>query len=239
VKPVLLLKNDPVETFGVAPEVFAASDVEVLSVDAAGGEPLPPLPQIAGVVAFGSTAHVGQVTELPWISAVRDLTREAVDRRIPYLGICFGAQLLASALERPVFRAPAKEVGFEPLHPRDAARGDRLTSLFADGDMVFHWHEDTFELPEGAVLLATGDHVRHQAYRVADLAWGLQFHLEIDVTELEMWLDEADAAVDLKSTWGKSSDEIRSEAKVHMAAHEEKGREVLRRFADVVREASA
>ena len=168
----------------------------------------------------------------------RTLTREAVEAGVPYLGVCLGAQILARALDRPVMKAARREVGFQPVHPTEAASDDALLSGFTDGDRVFQWHEDTFDLPEGATLLATDDDVPHQAFRVGDLAWGIQFHFEVDGAELEAWLDEADSLMDLEATWGKSSEDIRLEAKEHMAAHEERGREVFRRFADVVRRAT-
>jgi GMP synthase (glutamine-hydrolysing) len=135
-------------------------------------------------------------------------------------------------------RAARREVGFQRIHPTEAAVDDSLLSVFADGDRVFQWHQDTFELPEGATLLATGDDVPHQAFRVGDLAWGIQFHFEVDGAELEAWLDEADSLMDLEATWGKSSEDIRLEAKEYMAAHEERGRELFARFAGVVRRAT-
>jgi hypothetical protein len=64
----------------------------------------------------------------------------------------------------------------------------------------------------------------------------VQFHLEVDATELDWWLDVADSAIDVRAVWGKSADEIQSEATRHIAAHEERGREIFRRFAGVARE---
>lgn len=235
-KPVLLVRNDRVETFGLAISALEAAGVDLRIVDATRpGESLPDLGEVSAVVMFGGTANADEVHEHPFLLHDRELTREAVDRGVPYLGICLGAQILARALDRPVVKAPKREVGFEPVHPTAAASEDPLLSVFGDGDRVFHWHEDTVELPPGATLLATGEDVPLQAYRVGDLAWGIQWHVEIDGAELEMWLDEADALMDLKATWGKSSDEVRVEAKEHLAAHEEKGREVFHRFANVVR----
>ena len=92
---------------------------------------------------------------------------------------------------------------------------------------------DTFALPEGAVLLATGHGVRNQAYRVGDRTWGIQFHFEVDRPELEMWLDEYSKKDDLGASWGKSTDQIRAEADAYQAAHEDRGREIFRRFASV------
>ncbi|HET7869449.1 MAG TPA: type 1 glutamine amidotransferase [Actinomycetota bacterium] len=237
-KPLVLVRNDGFETYGVAVPSLRSAGVELLLVDAFEGEPLPELSEVAGVVMLGGTVNADQVDGHPFLLEDRALTREAVDTGVPFLGVCLGAQILARALGRPVMKAARRELGFQPIHPTEAAADDRLLSAFADGDRVFQWHQDTFELPEGATLLATGEDVPHQAFRVGDLAWGIQFHFEIDGAELEQWLDEAEALMDLEATWGKSSEDIRLEAKEHMAAHEQRGDEVFRRFADVVRRAA-
>jgi len=238
VKPLLLVRNDGFETYGVAVPSLRSAGAELLLVDAFEGQPLPELSEVAGVVMLGGTVNADQVDRYPFLLEDRTLTREAVEAGVPYLGVCLGAQILARALDRPVLKAARREVGFQPVHPTEAASDDALLSGFTDGDRVFQWHEDTFDLPEGATLLATDDDVPHQAFRVGDLAWGIQFHFEVDGAELEAWLDEADSLMDLEATWGKSSEDIRLEAKEHMAAHEERGREVFRRFADVVRRAT-
>ena len=237
-KPLLLVRNDGFETYGVAVPSLRSAGAELLLIDAFEGQPLPELSQVAGVVMLGGTVNADQVDRYPFLLEDRTLTREAVEAGVPYLGVCLGAQILARALDRPVMKAARREVGFQPVHPTEAASDDALLSGFTDGDRVFQWHEDTFDLPEGATLLATDDDVPHQAFRVGDLAWGIQFHFEVDGAELEAWLDEADSLMDLEATWGKSSEDIRLEAKEHMAAHEERGREVFRRFADVVRRAT-
>jgi len=238
VKPLLLVRNDGFETYGVAVPSLRSAGAELLLIDAFEGQPLPELSEVAGVVMLGGTVNADQVDRYPFLLEDRTLTREAVEAGVPYLGVCLGAQILARALDRPVMKAARREVGFQPVHPTEAASDDALLSGFTDGDRVFQWHEDTFDLPEGATLLATDDDVPHQAFRVGDLAWGIQFHFEVDGAELEAWLDEADSLMDLEATWGKSSEDIRLEAKEHMAAHEERGREVFRRFADVVRRAT-
>ncbi len=236
-KPLLLVRNDGFETYGLAVPALRSAGAELLLVDAFEGQPLPALSEVAGVVMLGGTVNADQVERHPFLLDDRRLTRQAVDAGVPYLGICLGAQILARAMDRPVVKAARRELGFEPVHPTEAAANDPLLSAFADGDRVFQWHQDTFELPDGAMLLATGEDVPHQAFRVGERAWGIQFHFEVDGAELEQWLEEADALMDLEATWGKSSEEIRLEAKEHMPAHEERGRDVFRRFVDVGQEA--
>ena len=236
-KPILLVKNDPVETFGLAIRSIQSTGATTLVLDAADEEaPRPSLEDLSGVVMLGGTMNVDQTDDHPFLKENRELTRACLDDNVPYLGICLGAQMLARAVEAPVFRSPVKEVGFEPVRPNAAAANDPLMSVYADGDMVFQWHQDTMDLPSGAELLASGDRIAVQAYRIGAVAWGLQFHFEIDAAELVLWLDEASAFMDLEEVWGKSAHTIRAEAVASMMRHEEQGAEVFARFARLATE---
>jgi GMP synthase-like glutamine amidotransferase len=239
VEPVLLVRNDRYESFGVAASALTAADVEVLTVDATSGRSdLPPLEAISGVVTFGGTVNVDQVHAYPYLARVRAFTAEALERGVPYLGICLGSQILARAVGVEVAPGPVREVGFEPVRRDPAADDDPLLSFLEQDEMVLQWHEDTHELPPEAVRLVTGDAVAVQAYRIGQSAWGIQFHLEVDRWELEWWLGVADAAMDIEATWGKSAAAIRAEAERHMPRQEERGREIFRRFAEVARAAA-
>jgi GMP synthase-like glutamine amidotransferase len=231
-KPVLLVRNDEFETFGVAPSALSHAGCDLLTTNmTAPDAELPPLDTVAGVIAFGGTANVDQTDRFPYLARVRDYTREAVERGVPYLGICLGSQLLARALGGEVFKSNVKESGFEPLRPTPDAKADPLLSLYADGDMVFQWHEDTYDLPLDATLLATGDKIPVQAYKVGERAWGIQFHQEVDAVELAWWIDMADDEADLEAKWGKSAGQMRTESDLHIRDHEARGRELFRRFA--------
>lgn len=233
-KPVLLVRNDPYETFGVATSAFGHAGAPVLVYDAIDADTArPSLDGVSGVVMFGSSHNVEHAEEQPFIKEVRELTLEAIDRRLPYLGVCFGAQILAWSLDAPITKAPFREVGFERVHPEAAAAEDALLAHYADGDRVFQWHMDTFDLPDRAVLLATGDRVRNQAFRLGDRTWGVQFHFEIDEPEILLWVTAFAEESDLKTGWGKSVEEVRAEARRYIVDHERKGREVFRRFAEV------
>ena len=238
-KPIVLVRNDRSETFGTAAPSFAMAGFDIVTVNMPGGATLPPLDAVAGVVTFGGVVNVDQTREYPFLADVRRYTADALDRRVPYLGICLGSQILARALGVDVISSGVKEVGFEPITPTPDAKEDALTSFLGDDEMVMQWHEDTHRLPDGAVLLATSDAVDVQAYRVGDLAWGIQFHLEVDANELEWWFELADSVMDVEAVWGKSTARMRDEARRYVGAHEERGREIFRRFAEVAREHAA
>jgi GMP synthase-like glutamine amidotransferase len=232
--PLLLVRNDPVETFGLAVRALESAGAPVHILDATDpAQPRPDIEDVSGIIMFGGTMNVDEVDEHPFLKENRDLTREAVARGVPYLGICLGAQMLARALDAPVRRADVKEVGFEPVRPLPAAASDPLLSVWSDGDMVFQWHQDTMDLPPGALALATGDRIPVQAYRVGELAWATQFHFEIDGAELELWLDEASQFMDLREVWGKAPSTVRAEAARHLERHEAKGSEMFVRFAEI------
>jgi GMP synthase (glutamine-hydrolysing) len=234
-RPVAFIRNDPDETFGIAPRVYEDAAIPWVRVDAIDGVEPPALEEISGIVMFGGSMNVDQVREYPFLRAVRDLTRRAVDARVPFLGICLGGQLLARALERSVDKAPAREIGFEPLDVTPEASADALTAGYSSGDMVFHWHEDMVELPDGAAVLATSSTTPVQAYRVGERAWGFQFHFEIDRPEIDLWIDGFGPDT-LEREWGKSPESIRAEADRYLVGHERAGAEVFRAFGRIARE---
>jgi GMP synthase-like glutamine amidotransferase len=229
---LLFARCDEVDTFGVAPAAVEAAGATAQVWNAIDpSQPRPSLDDVQGVVVFGSTFNVEHADEQPFIKETANLMREAIERRVPVLGVCFGGQLLAWALDAEVGRAPIRELGFEPIHPTPAATHDPLFSHLSDGDLAFQWHGDTFALPSGAEILITGDRVSNQAFRYGTLAWGTQFHFEVDGAELEMWLQEfARRGGDLEAEWGKSPERVREERARHIGPHETRGREIFTRF---------
>jgi GMP synthase-like glutamine amidotransferase len=141
----------------------------------------------AAVVALGGNAHAWQEEEHPFLRYERRLLAEAVEAEVPVLGICLGAQVLARALGAAVRPGEAPEIGWCNLYPTAAAAADPLFAHANGGVGVFQWHVDGFELPAGAVHLATSDRYANQAFR-AGSAWGVQFHPEVDSRQFEIWL---------------------------------------------------
>ena len=127
--------------------------------------------------------------DAPWFPALEGLLRKAVRHRVPTLAICLGAQLLATAHAGTVERSPSgPEVGPGVVGRRDAAERDplfRYVPLIPD---VLQWHSDEItELPASATLLAASTRYPHQAFRLGDRAWGLQFHIECDTAMIADW----------------------------------------------------
>jgi GMP synthase (glutamine-hydrolysing) len=231
---ILFARADAFETFGIGAQAVTDAGGTILIWEAVKDEPAPPLDAIDGVVVFGSSFNVEHADDQPFIHALRNVTLETLDRGIPFLGICFGAQVLAWSLGAPIEKAPVREVGYVPLRPLAEAAADPVLGHYEDGTMVFEWHMDTFVLPEGATLLATGDDVPNQAYRLGDRTWATQFHFEIDRAEIELWTDEV--ADTVEAEWGKTPTALLAEADRFQAAHERAGAEVFRRFVKVAQE---
>ena len=132
-----------------------------------------------------------------------------MDRRLPLLGICLGAQLLAKALGASVYRNPVKEIGFRNVELTAAAGGDRLFGGRGPAETVFLWHADTFDLPRGAVRLARGEQCPEQAFRYGESAYGVQFHVEMTPELLEAWLREPGFERDCGTAGGRCGGDSR------------------------------
>jgi GMP synthase-like glutamine amidotransferase len=136
---------------------------------------LPPLEDLDLLVALGGPMSVNDEAEFPWLRAEKQLLREAIAGNLAVLGVCLGAQLIASALGARVYRNPAKEIGWFPIRGVAAGSGG---IRFPPECTVFHWHGETFDLPGGAVRLAESAACDNQAFQVGHHVVGLQFHLE-------------------------------------------------------------
>lgn len=152
-------------------------------------EPSPSLPNVEDidlVIALGGPMSVNDERLHPWLRAEKRFIREAILRGTPVLGICLGAQLMASSLGGEVYPNGEKEIGWFPI---EAEPAEATAFVFPPGLTVFHWHGETFDLPPGGVRLATSAACRNQAFQVGARAIGLQFHLETTPESVELLLE--------------------------------------------------
>lgn len=148
-----------------------------------------------GVVVLGGTPGPTDDAPAPWLPQVRRLIAGCLDRDLPVLGVCLGAQLLAHVAGGTVSAmAAGPEIGIEPLWLSDAAFSDALFGGVEPPLQAVQWHElEVVELPPGARLLCRGERCPNQAFRVGRSAWGLQFHLEVLADGVQAWA-RSDAA---------------------------------------------
>jgi len=216
---------------GVAVPLFEKAGAEVRTVDGWATLEWSDLREAAGIVVFGGDMNADEIDRHPNLAHERELLADAVDTGVPVLGVCLGGQLLARALGADVTLSPVTELGFTTLHPTAEASEDPLLSAFADGDRVFHWHRDTFAIPDGAVLLATGDDVANQAFRYGDRAWGIQFHPEVTAPNLDYWIDAV--RDELQPEWGTTAESLRAQIERYLPAQQERAATFFTSFAEL------
>jgi GMP synthase (glutamine-hydrolysing) len=157
----------------------------------------PEVDRYNGLVVLGGPMNVDDYERHPHLAMEVELIQQAIDQGVPVLGICLGAQLIAKALGARVHANGGKEIGWHDVSLTPAAKEDPLFRDFDGVEKIFQWHSDTFELPEGAVQLATSQTCPHQAFRYGTNVYGLQFHLEVDKRLIERWLSVPAHCVEL------------------------------------------
>jgi GMP synthase (glutamine-hydrolysing) len=189
-RPVLVIENDPMlEGTGRLGEALERSGLpwqrtQAWADDVGALDPA----AFSAIVAMGGEMHALDDDGFPYLAREAALLGQAVERDVPVLGICLGGQLLARSLGARVQPAGALEGGWVPIAPAPGLNGDPVLGHLTEPTGVFSWHVDIFDLPAGAIQLATGEVTEQQAFRYGR-AWGLQFHPEVDGDLFTAWLD--------------------------------------------------
>jgi GMP synthase-like glutamine amidotransferase len=152
----------------------------------AGPPPAPPDRYDAAMI-FGGSMNVHEERDHPWIVEEKRFVGGLLERDIPVLGVCLGAQLVAAAAGAAVARARSPEVGWYDVELTPDAGDDALFREAPDRFTAFEWHSYEFALPPGALPLAYTP-VCLQAYRLRETAWGIQFHAEVTKEIVESWI---------------------------------------------------
>lgn len=142
------------------------------------GDQPPALEDIDIVIVMGGPMNVYEEDSYPWLAAEKLFLLSCINSGKKIIGICLGAQLIACVLEAAVTRNRAREIGWFPLSIPRAAAEHPVAKILAQCPRVFHWHGDTFALPQGATLLASSQACAHQAFAIGDNILAFQFHLE-------------------------------------------------------------
>ncbi len=139
------------------------------------------------LIVLGGPIGANDEAMFPYLAVEKQLIQQRLEADLPLLGICLGAQLMAAALGAKIYPGVAKEIGWKALTLTEAGRASALSEISHAQNVVLHWHGDTFDLPEGATLLASTDVCPHQAFTYGSAALALQFHLEAGGADMENW----------------------------------------------------
>ncbi|RME31958.1 MAG: type 1 glutamine amidotransferase [Candidatus Zixiibacteriota bacterium] len=210
-KPVVIVQNWAAESPGTIGEYFSSRDIPFRTVHLYRDDPLPSPGEIDRAIVLGCPCSVNEYQQHEWLKRLFAFTADIVRQNVPYLGICFGAQLLARVLGARVEKNEVKEIGVYTASLTEAGVKDPIFSGFDMEFPVFHWHGDTFRIPFGATHLATGTECRNQAFGLGKLV-GVQFHLEPRPEEVPLWCDEYSEELE---EVGKSKDEIIADFNSH------------------------
>ncbi len=176
---VVVLQHIACEPPGEYEAVLLERGARLHRVELDEGDPLPSFDRFDAIVAMGGPMSVNDDADLPWLTAEKRAIGDAVRAGMPYFGACLGVQLLAASLGARVYSGPDPEVGVLPVTLTDEGAADPLFAGLPRSFPTLQWHGDTFDLPEGATLLASSPAYPHQAFRVGRGAYGVQFHVEV------------------------------------------------------------
>jgi GMP synthase (glutamine-hydrolysing) len=151
--------------------------------------PARPLDDYDAAIVFGGSMHADEEATHPWLRGEKELLRRFLDSGTPVLGVCLGAQLVAATAGAWVGRARQPEIGWHEVELTAAAAADPVFARLPRRFEALQWHYYAFAVPAGGVELARSP-VSSQAFRLGDLAWGVQFHPEVTLAMVEQWLEE-------------------------------------------------
>ena len=171
-----VLQHVPFEGPAAIGEWAGARDVPVTVCHLYRGDVLPRLEEFGMLTAMGGPMSANDEADLPWLTPEIALVRDAIAAKKTVLGVCLGAQIIAKALGAKVYPGPQKEIGWFPVRrtEKEHALFDGLPQEFT----AFHWHGETFGLPDHAERLASTPLTANQAFAVGANVLGLQFHME-------------------------------------------------------------
>lgn len=182
-----IIQNDPEVPPGTVAEDLDALGVMYCVHHPYSGDPLPEIRDVSALIVMGGAMGANDDHRHPFLYDLKIFIRQVVAAGIPYLGICLGGQLLAAALGGRVASNRWEELGSLTVDLTEEGRRDALFKGLPAMFETFQWHHDSFDIPEGGVLLASSTACPHQAFRFGPCAWGTQFHPEVTERIIRDW----------------------------------------------------
>jgi GMP synthase - Glutamine amidotransferase domain len=146
---------------------------------------LPNIDEIDWLIVMGGPMGIYDDQLYPWLNEEKSFISSAIEAGKTVIGICLGSQLIADVLRAKVYPNNQKEIGWFNLELTEDGRKETLLTGFEDNFHVFHWHGDTFDLPEGSKRLFQSEITANQAFLYKQKVLGLQFHFEVTLNSLQ------------------------------------------------------
>jgi GMP synthase (glutamine-hydrolysing) len=230
----LALVHQPDAGPGVFAEAMEEAGVELdtWSIGRRGEGPPREIADYGAILTFGGAMNADQEDRHPWLRFEKDFLAAMLEDEVPVLAVCLGCQLLAEAAGGTVRRAAEPEIGWRPVEVTADGAADPLLAPLAPGFDSFQWHSYEAVPPAGAVILARSPGCA-QAYRLGELAWGIQFHAEVSAADAEHWIDDYRSDEDAVRI-GLDAAALRAETGEKIEGWNRLGRELCGRFLDVI-----
>lgn len=226
---VLVFQHDPFEDLGTFAEVLEKQGANCRVIQLFHGEmPAEEWDRIQALIILGGPMGVHDEEQFPFLRWEKRIIRAAIDEAVPLLGVCLGAQLIAATLGATVYHGPVKEIGWSPISVTPHGQMDSLLGYLPENATVFQWHGDGFDLPSGAIRLASSVNYENQAFRLGKNIYALQFHLEVTPPMIERWIDVR--SKDLAQAPYVSPEKIRADTQSYAANLKYYGERFLTEF---------
>lgn len=203
-----LIQNDAVVPPGLYGEHLLRREIPHQTVRLDMGEPLPELSGLQGAIVLGGYMSVDDVELYPFLQPLQEWMERVTEAQRPLLGICLGGQLLARALGGTVHRDQRGERGICQIQLQVDAGDDPLVAGMPSSFPCLQWHNDSFDLPTAAHLLASSPTCSGQLFRVGAASYGVQFHPEANRDIIHAWSDRAGLDGSILDHYCKEQDDI-------------------------------
>ena len=198
------LQHVPFEGLGIIEDWAKKQSAVITRTRLYENEELPDVDDFDWLIVMGGPMGIFDYNDHPWLTEEKEFIELAIDEEKTVLGICLGAQLMADVLGANVYPGPQKEIGWFPIH-----RSTNAPALIPEELTVFHWHGDTFEIPDDAVALATSEPGINQGFIFHEKAVALQFHMETTESSMDAIIEHCGHEL-VDAAYIQSTEEMRA-----------------------------
>ncbi len=222
---ITLIQHTAVDSPGIATEILNKNQLEMQLIRIDRGDRIPALVDSDVLMTFGGPVSLHLPDPPPWVEPERELIRRYADQGQRVFGICLGAQLIASALGAETGPNSEPEIGWHQINRVNDSGHSSLFSQLPTHLTTLHWHQNTFQLPDGANHIYQSDACQNQAFSIDDRIIGFQFHPEATAKTVDYYLKVAKPSR-ITGRYVQTVDQIRQ----GIAKHLENQNQMLQQF---------